>query len=485
MRWRTVLVVFLLLLVPGLSGAAATVPGASATVSTLTTAPAPGGIRGSDPYWPYDGNGGTDALHYDVRIAYDFGERILRGRTVVTLRANRALSSFSLDLLLPVSAVRVNGWNARFTRPNHHELKVVPRSAIGAGKTFKVEVVYRGRPSRVGYAGERNWLADRHEFVTMNQPHMAPWWFPSNDHPSDKATFDIRVTLPKAKRVISNGVRVSRTVVGTRAVTHWRMSDPMATYLAVVAAGDFVFEASRTASGIPVYNAVSSRLSLGERRRALRVLRRTAGITEGLQGQFGPYPFSSIGGVVTNLDVGFALENQTRPTYGSWIDTDVIVHEVAHQWFGDSVSVRKWRDIWLNEGFATYAEVLYDAAHGGPSVEAWLDEYYADACQTPRSSFWTLKLDNPGAAHIFDSAVYDRGAMVLAALRNRIGAAEMERVLRLWVTAHHDGNASVAQFEAFVQARTGEILDTFFDAWLRGSQAPAGTLMNGLQHACP
>lgn len=467
--------VFLLLLVPGLSGASA----------SDSSAPVPGAVKGPDPYWPYDGNGGTNALHYDVRIAYDFNELVLRGRTFITMRANQALSSFSLDLLLPVSAVKVNGRTARFSRPNRHELKVAPASAIAAGKTFKVEVVYRGKPSPLSYAGEHNWLADRHEFVTMNQPHMAPWWFPSNDHPSDKATFDIRVNLPKAKRVLSNGVRISKKVTGARATTHWRMTDPMATYLAVVAAGDFVVETSRTSSGIPVYNAVSSHLSSSERGSSMRALRRSGAITEWLKGQFGAYPFTSTGGVVTNLDVGFALENQTRPTYGPWIYTSVIVHELAHQWFGDSVSVSKWRDIWLNEGFATYAEVLFDAAHGGPSVEAWLDSFYASACQSPTSPFWTLKLDNPGAPNIFDGAVYDRGAMVLAALRNRVGAVPMRNLLRAWVAAHRDGNASVAQFETFAETQTGADLDGFFDAWLRGSAAPAGTTQNGLRHACP
>lgn len=466
--------VFLLLLVPGFSGASA----------SNSSAPVPGAVKGPDPYWPYDGNGGTNALHYDVRLAYDFGEKILRGRTFITMRANVALSSFSLDLLLPVSAVKVNGRSARFSRPNRHELRVSPSSAIAAGQTFKVEVAYRGKPAGLSYAGERNWLADRHEFVTMNQPHMAPWWFPSNDHPSDKATFDIRVNLPKAKRVLSNGVRVSKKVSGRRATTHWRMSDPMATYLAVVAAGDFVVETSRTSSGIPVYNAVSSHLSSAERSGSLRAIRRTAAITEWLKGQLGPYPFTSTGGVVTNLDVGFALENQTRPTYGSWIYTGVIVHELAHQWFGDSVSVSRWRDIWLNEGFATYAEVIFDAAHGGPSVGAWLDGFYASTCQGPTSTFWTLKLDNPGAANIFDEAVYDRGAMVLAALRNRVGAVPMRNLLRAWVAAHRDGNASVAQFEAFAESQTGADLDGFFDAWLRSGAVPAATTQNGLRHAC-
>ncbi len=473
MRWRIVLVVLLLLLVPGLSGASA------------RTAPTAGGGNGPDPYWALDGNGSTDALRYDVRVGYDFARGRLSGRTIVTMRAQKDLASLNLDLLLPVSAVTVDGRRARFAKPNNHELSIRPARSIRKGAIFKVVVTYAGRPGRYRYAGERNWLADGGEVVTMNQPHMAPWWFPSNDHPSDKAVFDIRVTTPRGKRVISNGSYVGRTVRGTKATTHWRMSDPMATYLAFFAAGRFQVETGRSASGIRYVNAVSSRLPQAERTRAMRNLRRTGAITDWLQSWLGRYPFSSTGGLVTSLDVGFALENQTRPTYGSWIYPGVIVHEIAHQWFGDSVSVRRWRDIWINEGFATFAEVAYDAAHGGPSVRAWLDRAYDERCRQGGSAFWTLNLSNPGAAHIFDEAVYDRGAMVLAALQNRIGAVALRDLLRTWAAAHHDGNATVAQFEALASARTGVDLRGFFHAWLRSGTVPAGTPANGLTHACP
>ncbi|MFC5730680.1 MULTISPECIES: M1 family metallopeptidase [Nocardioides] len=445
----------------------------------------PGSPSGGDGYWPLDGNSGTDARHYDIRVAYDFADRILAGRTKIRMRATKDLSSFSLDLVLPVSSVSVDGRRARFRRPHPHEVRVVPSRAIAAGDLFTVEVRYRGRPERFAYAGQRNWLADRHEVVTMNEPHMAPWWYPSNDHPSDKATFDIRVNVPRAKEVVSNGVRVSRRVSGNRATTHWRMTDPMTTYLAFFAAGDFRIETGRTRSGIRYYNAVSDRLPASVRSRAVRILRRTSGITEWLQRQLGDYPFSTTGGLVTSLPVGFALENQTRPTYGSWIYPGVVVHEVAHQWFGDSVSVRRWRDIWLNEGFATYAEVFYAAGHGGPSVNTWLQGVYDATCRHPGSVFWRLDLDDPGASRVFHSAVYDRGAMVLAALRNRIGGTDLLRLLRTWVRDHRDGNATVAQFETLAETVSGEQLDGFFDAWLRSGAPPAGTSANGLGRGCP
>lgn len=442
-----------------------------------------GSARGVDPYWPADGNGGTNALHYDVRVRYDFATGVLRGRTAIRMRATRDLSSFSLDVLLPVQSATVAGRAARVTRTTAHDVRIRPAATLRAGTTFTVNLAYAGRPGFYRYAGERNWLANRHEVVTMNQPHMAPWWFPSNDHPGDKATFDIRVTVPRGKRVISNGVRVSTRVARRSQTTHWRMSQPMTTYLAFFAAGDFVVETGRTSAGTPFVNAVSNRLSSGTRTQALRELRASGRITDWLEARLGPYPFSSTGGVVTSLDVGFALENQSRPTYGPWIYRSIIVHELAHQWFGDSVAVEKWRDIWLNEGFATFLEVVYDAAHGGPSIDSWLDGIYDDQCRDPGAELWAIDLRDPGADNIFSSAVYDRGAMVLAALANVVGSSEVIALLRAWATAHRRGNASVAEFEAFAEARTGQELTPFFDEWLGGG-VPEATADNGLSNAC-
>lgn len=474
MRWRTLLVMMLLLLVPVLSG-----PTTAAERSA-----AAGSARGFDNYWPYDGNGGTDAQHYNVNVVYDFATGTLAGRTVVTMRAIEDLTSVYLDLLLPVSGAKVDGRTARFTRSTGHEVRVALPKAVASGDVFRVELTYKGRPATYSYAGESNWLADRHEVVAMNQPHMAPWWFPSNDHPSDKARYDIRVTVPRAKRVASNGTYVARVANGDRATTHWQMKDPMATYLAFFAAGDFVLETGRSGHGIRYYNFVSSRLPSGERADALRMLRRTAGMTDWLENWLGPYPFTSTGGVVTSLDVGFALENQTRPTYGSWIYPGVMVHELAHQWFGDSVSVRRWRDIWLNEGFATFAEVAYEVPRGGISVNTWLHRAYDDLCRQSGSEFWTLDLRNPGRDEIFAEAVYNRGAMVLAALQGRIGLTDMNTLLRTWVADHRDGNVTSAQFEALAQNVSGENLVGFFDAWLGGG-VPIGNAANGLDHPCP
>jgi aminopeptidase N len=432
-----------------------------------------------DPYFPVDGNGGIDVLHYDVHDSYSFGKGRLSGWTRLKVRATESLRSFNLDLLLPVDKVEVDGARARFAKPSRHELQITPATALGAGSVFSVVVHYRGKPGPISYAKERNWLADRDEVVTMNEPHMAPWWFPANDHPLDKASFDIHITVPGDRKVVANGQLVRRKVRGGKATTHWRAVEPMAPYLAFFAAGKFETHKG-SYRGRPWYVAVSKQLPGGQRSGMVRLMKKTPRITHWLEGQLGRYPFSTTGGLVTGLPVGFALENQTRPTFPAVSPgaTSLLVHELAHQWFGDSVSVKHWSDIWLNEGFATFMEVRYAETHGGSSGSTWLHQVYR--ARRPADAFWELKVSDPGAERIFDGAVYDRGGMTLQALRARVGEVDFWHILRSWVSGRRHGNGSDADFRAHAEAVSGESLDSFFAAWLDTSARPAATPDNGL-----
>ena len=463
--------------------------GCLAAVLTLGTTSAPSSgaepdvLAGSDgigdPYFPADGSGGIDVLHYDVHDRYDFGSGRLRGFTRLTVRATQPLTSFGLDLLLPVREVRVDGKRARFHKPSRHELRIVPATPVATGATMRVKVVYAGRPARASYLGERNWLADASEVVTMNQPHMAPWWFPANDHPLDKASMDFHITVPTNRRVIANGHLVSRREHGRLTTTHWRAREPMSSYLAFFAAGFFDVARGRS-RGRPWYVAVSRQIDPRQRAGLMRLMKRTPRITRWLERQLGPYPFSTTGGVVTGLPVGFALENQTRPTYfaGSPRDVPLVVHEMAHQWFGNSVSLERWRDIWLNEGFATFLEVRWDETHGGPAGARWLRETYA--AHPSGSDLWRLRISDPGASRIFDGAIYRRGAMALQALRNRVGERDFWLILRSWAAGRRHGTGSSAAFRALAAEVSGEDLGPFFTAWLDTTARPADTAANGL-----
>ncbi|MBZ5737013.1 M1 family metallopeptidase [Nocardioides mangrovi] len=452
-----------------------------------------------DPYFPLDGNGGIDVQRYEIHDRYDFDSRRLSGWTRVTLTATEDLKGFDLDFLLPVSKVTSSGRKLSFSRSGQadHELRI--KLPLDAGEKTRLVVRYAGHPGRYSYEGESNWLADGHEVVAMNQPHMAPWWFPSNDHPLDKALVDIHVTVPKGKTVVANGTRKGRTVHGRLATTHWKADEPMVPYLAFFAAGPYAVAHGTGDDGTPWYVAVSKRLDQsgwgpGTEKKAMQLVKRTPELLSWLEQSLGDYPFSSTGGVITNLSPGFALENQTRPTYEWWgagpAMVSTVVHELAHQWFGDSVAVHHWQDIWLNEGLATFFEDYWAEHLGDQTANEALRQQYDDRLAV--DDFWHHEVADPCPEHdacvnwIFDGFVYQRGAMAIQALRNLIGDDDaFFALLRGWAAAHAGGNGSTAQFEAYAEEQTGLDLGGFFDAWLHSSTKPADTEANGLGDLSP
>jgi aminopeptidase N len=440
--------------------------------------PAVAGAAGiGDPYFPEDGNGGIDVRSYAVHDTYRFSDRRISGWTTVTLRTTERLTSFDLDFLLPVSAVSLSTGPATFGRPDRHELRIKPRRPIAAGTTVHARIEYAGHPERVSWQSESNWNASDHEVVAMNEPHMAPWWFPANDHPLDKARMHLFITVPRRKQVIANGRMVGVRRAGDHATYHWEGGAPMATYLAFFAAGEFVVRRG-TAHHLPYEVAVSRELGHGQRRAAMRGLLQTPAIVAWLRRQLGRYPFSVTGGLVTSLNPGFSLENQTRPTYPGYVTRLLMVHELAHQWFGDSVSVHHWRDVWLNEGFATFMEQLWLQDHGERSTGSWLRTTYDG--YGAGSDFWDLVVADPGPHDLFDWPVYERGAMTLAALRVRIGSDDFRTLLRRWASGHRHGHGTTEQFEALAASVSGQDLTSFFDAWVHQPGKPAATPENGL-----
>ena len=432
-----------------------------------------------DAYFPLDGNGGIDVRLYRIEDRYRFATGRLSGKTMIAGTTTDELSSFNLDFMLPVKRVRMGTSFVDFSRPNRHELRIEPRAPLPEGQRFTVTVYYSGRPDRVGYLGERNWLANRHEVVAMNQPHMAPWWFPSNDHPSDKALMDISITVPRGKQVFANGALADRSRRNGLVTHRWRADEPMSTYLAMFAAGSFQVD-SGVRDGLRWRAIVSKQMTRDQRQDNMALMRQTPRVVAGLEADLGDYPFTRVGGLVTGLNVNFALENQTLPTYPitgrgyTWL----VVHELAHQWFGDSVGLRRWKDIWLNEGAATFMEIRWEETHGGQSAAAWLRGAYDQ--RSAANDFWDLTIGDPGADHIFAGPVYTRGAMTLQALRNRIGEDDFWTLLRRWVSENRNGLGTREGFEAMAEDVSGEQLGQFFRAWLDLGSKPADIPANGL-----
>jgi aminopeptidase N len=442
----------------------------------------PGAVDIGDSYFPGYGNGGYDVGNYDLKLTYDPAQDKLSGTAVLSALATADLSRFNLDFAgLTVQALKVDGTAAKWAQTDT-ELTVTPARGLASGSPFNVEVTYSGVPKPFGRPGlgGTGFLHSTDGALAVGEPESASSWYPVNDHPQDKATYTIALTVPDGLAAVSNGVPEG-TAPATAGWTTWKWAEraPMASYLSTVAIGRY--RVKQTAhNGKPVFTAVAASLPEGP---ADRAMGRTTEVADFLESKFGPYPFESYGGIVHDeTRITFALETQSRPAYapgffpaiangcrpagdGSW----VIAHELAHQWFGDSVSVQSWKDIWLNEGFATYAQWLWYERDGGPTVAATFTcEYNAAG-----DDIWQVPPGDPGAQRLFGGSVYRRGAMAVHALRMAVGDEAFFRILSTWTGEKRYSNAAVADFITVAERVSGKPLRPLFEAWLYGTAKPA------------
>jgi aminopeptidase N len=448
--------------------------------STASAAPGAGAPGTGDDYYPLDGNGGFDAQHYDIRISYNPSVDLVSGTTTINAVATQDLTQFDLDFLLQTKSVRVNNAPAQFRSTPDGELIVTPNRVLPKGSNLTIVVTYNDVPSNPDYKryGFNDWIRTPDGALATNEPQIAPFWYPSNDHPTDKATFDVSVAVPQGYEVLSNGVLTSRQTQGNGFIRwNWRSTKPQNTYATYFAVGQFDDMRIQTApNGLPFITAYNN--DLGENADAARAsVERTPEILEFESSMFGDYPFEAMGGVVAgNGTMGFALENQTRPVYDGRFfrrgsNTFVVAHENAHQWFGDSVSVHGWTDIWLNEGFATYAESLW-SENLGEGTAAEVNQFKYDSMPAD-NAFWTVLPGNPGPQNQFDIAIYDRGSMTLQALRTAVGDDNFFQILRTWAATHKYANGSIPEFIALSESIAGFSLADLFKTWLFTPAKPA------------
>jgi aminopeptidase N len=430
----------------------------------------PGSSKSTDSLLPDDGNGGYDVSRYAIGIGYDPTTRVLTGTVTITATATQALSSFDLDLhALTVTSVTVGGRAAKFGLARD-KLTITPARPIGLRTPFTTKIKYGGvpRPYNGNAFGLQGFIAQPDGALVQGQPQVAATWFPVNDRLTDKASYDVTITAPTGLAAVSNGVLASTRVNGPLTSWRWVETSPMASYLAIVAIGKYRVSMTKH-NGLPVVLAVADALP----RTVDSELANTPTILDFLATQFGPYPFNSVGGVVYTQRHLDALENQTRPSYpGSDFDTaddanDLMAHELAHQWFGDSVTVGDWSDIWLNEGFATYAEWLWSQHIGGRTPKQSFDRLYSRPDRFP--------LDPPAKPtlnSLFDDSVYTRGAATLEALRIMVGDTTFWRIIRGWARLHAGGNATTAEFIAYADQVSGRSLDASLRSWLYAPGKP-------------
>lgn len=446
----------------------------AAPVATVAPAAAPapvaGGQSSGDSLFPTIGNTGYDVRHYAIALTYA-SDTSIKATTTIEAKAERRLSSFSLDLEgLTVDRVRVDGKNATFARAG---TKLVVTPARPASGRFRVAVKYHGKPvTHLDPDGAKDgWVPSTTGATALSEPVGAQTWFPNNNTPRDKASFDVALTVPKKLAAASNGVLKSRRTAHGKTTWRWRQRQPMATYLSLVAIGRFdVYHSTVTLQHgrkIPAWTFVQPELGSAKEQRKL--LPKVLSFSEK---QYGRYPFDATGMVIQeDLDVGYALETQTRPFFDRVPDDATVVHEIAHQWFGDSVTPRDWGDIWLNEGFASYAEDNWAAEHGGPTT--WQAFQATYAANGPGSSLWApppVGFTDP--ADLFGNPVYTRGGLTLEALRHRIGDQRMKTLLRTWAKKHASGVVSTGQFVGLAEQVGDEDLGAFFRTWLEQEGRP-------------
>ena len=456
--------------------------GVAATVLSLVAAalPSPEPVGIGDRLFPTLGNPGYDVASYDIAFRYSGdNSKPLQARTVIEARVTAdRLDRFNLDFAAgDVRGVEVDGMDARYERTGE-DLAVTPAVPLHKGARVRIDVRHTSRPKGVPHSA---WVRTEDGLAMAAQADAAHRAFPSNDHPSDKAYFTFRLTAPKGVTAVSGGTLKSRDRAGGATTSTYRLAHPMATELAQVSFGRSAVLRRSGPHGVPVRDVVPQ----GKRKSLEPLLKRTPAQMEWMERRVGRYPFENYGVLVARANTGFELETQTLSlfehdvlagdTYPSWYKQSVMVHELAHQWFGTSVTPRAWSDLWLNEGHATWYEWNYGAERGGtPLVRRVRDAY-------ERSDGWRAKYGPPARLRagkdnakidIFHPIVYDGSAVVLYALREKIGKGAFDRLQRAWVAEHRDGNASTDDFVALASRVAGQDLGGFLHPWLYGKKTP-------------
>ncbi len=455
---------------------------ASAVSVCLLAASAPATPLGvGDRLFPYLGNPGYDVASYHLSFTYPgTNSEPLQAVTTIGAWTTAPLDRVNLDFAHgTVDSVEVDGEPAAFTSVGE-DLVVTPEDPLPEGSWTRITVRHTSDPTPARNR-DGGWVRTADGLAMANQADVAHLVFPCNDHPSDKAMFTIRVTVPDGYTAVANGLptgvqRAARTTTWT-----YRTQHPMATELAQVSIGRSSVLHRTGPHDLPVRDVVPT-----EDRHALEPwLKKTPGQIAWMEGKVGRYPFETYGLLMADADTGFELETQTLSLFerdlftGSahprWYIESIMVHELSHQWFGDSVSPRTWSDLWLNEGHAIWYEALYAEEKAKRSMEARMKAAYkaSDGWRAAGGPPAAPKAPDPGnKISIFRPNVYEGAALVLYALRQEIGRPAFEQLERAWVDRHQDATATTEDFVRLASEISGRDLGGFLEAWLYGEKTP-------------
>ncbi len=449
-------------------GSSGTAQGADAVVAVQQAA-------GADPYFPDNGDPRYRVHRYEITLDYRPGPNRLSGTARINAIAGRgALGEFFLNLAdFRIGRVRVDGRQAQYTHRGGR-LRVRPAKSVRGGAAFTVEVHWSGNPKPVNSPwGGIGWEELGDGALVASQPVGAPSWFPCNDRPVDKASYLLSVTVPSAYSVVTGGRLLTRTTRASTTTWVYEQSAPTSSYLVGLAIGKYqtVLLGDLGPGGVPQHGHIPAELlPLFSRDFA-----RQPAMMELFQEVFGPYPFDEYAVVVTEEELDVPVEAQGLSLFGvNHVDgargsERLVAHELAHQWFGNSVSVADWRHIWLNEGLAKYAEWLWSERSGGRSAHQLASAAYRLLSGLPQD----LRLADPGRKSMFDDRLYERGGVVIHAVRCLLGDAAFFPMLRGWAGLHRGGAVTTSTFVAHVGRFAAEPVDEFFDAWVYEGALPA------------
>jgi hypothetical protein len=440
--------------------------------SAPTIVPTPGAAGVGDSLYPGFGNGGYDAQKYTIDLnVTDVASSTLDAVTTMDAIATQNLSSFNLDFIgFTVNGITVNGKPATYSRDGQ-ELIITPTEFIAAGDSFNVAVDYSGAPTPLNsvafdFPVPTGWVIVEGGNFVLSEPDGAANYYPVNDHPLDRAAYTFRITVPEPYEVAANGVLEETIDNGDTTTYRFEARDPMVSYLTTVNIYDgFNLETSTSDGGVLIRNYFAE----GIPEEKLQLFDLQPAMIDFYSQVFGAYPFELYGAVVVNAETGAALETQTLSIFGA--DTlervdleETIAHEISHQWFGNEVALSDWKDIWLNESFATYSQGLWvEYSRGG---QAALDEWVKDQYNFVSQRFDSLVVPGePPANDLFNSAVYEWGALGLHAVRLKIGDEAFFESLRTYYDRYKGDNVKPEDFINVVEEVSNQDLQATFDRW--------------------